>query len=539
MRGLFSLYSWHYPTVLVFMLQQTEYQPGPYLKWYWQTGDFSEVTRGQSLRRSTSVRLLLLFVWLGIALQILAGLGIIGLWFTDELYGGLAFGMALVVSYPVIWAHVLVLVAALRWLLKPKALGRAIVCRKLESQVRRLRQKHKFTVVAVAGSAGKTSTKLAVARVLQASRRVLWQEGNYNDRVTVPLVFFDQVQPNILNIFAWLRIFRQNERVIRQPYPYDVVVVELGTDGPGFIEEFAYIEPELAVVTAVAPEHMEYFRTLDAVAQEELGVLHFAQRALLNKDDISSQYLEGSTYPTYGLDNKNTYYATRHTTQGLHSQTVSFHLKKSDIKLDIPLLGEQGAKIALAAAGVAHMLGLSMKEIEKGLASISAFMGRMQILPGIKDSTLIDDTYNASPIAVKAALDVVYSGEASQRIAILGSMNELGDHSEEAHREVGEYCDPEKLDLVITVGREAQDFLAPAAKKRGCIVHTFLSPYEAGEFAHGELKDGAVVLAKGSQNGVFAEEALKALLADKADEAKLVRQSAHWMKVKHKQFGRN
>lgn len=538
MRGLFSLYSWRYPTVLVHMLQQAEYQPGLFLKRYWQTKNFFEVATGQDLQQAKKVRPLLWVLRIGMGLQILAGLWVLGSWFANTLPGGLAFGIALVASYPVVWAHILALLAALRWLFRPKALGRAIVCRKLESQVRRLRRKHQFAVVAVAGSAGKTSTKLAIARVLQASRRVLWQEGNYNDRVTVPLVFFDQVQPNIFNLLAWLRIFRQNERIIYQPYPYDVVVVELGTDGPGFIEEFAYIEPDLAVVTAVAPEHMEYFGSLDAVAQEELGVLHFTKRALLNKDDIPEQYLEGSTYPTYGLGAGNTYAAVRHDSKGLHGQAVTFHLKKAKVKVDIPLLGDQGAKIALAAAGAAHMLGLSVKEISQGLASISAFMGRMQILPGIKDSTLIDDTYNASPIAVKAALDVMYSGEAPQRIAILGSMNELGDHSEAAHREVGAYCDPKKLDMVVTVGHEAQNFLAPAAKERGCDVHAFLNPYEAGKFVCDHLKDGAVVLAKGSQNGVFAEEALKVLLADKTDQSKLVRQSAYWMKVKHKQFGK-
>lgn len=423
--------------------------------------------------------------------------------------------------------------------LHPKTLGRRLVCAVLESQVKKLRRHHRFTVVAVAGSAGKTSTKIAVARVLQATQRVRWQEGNYNDRVTVPLVFFDHVQPNILNIFAWLRIFWRNSRAIRRPYPFDVVVVELGTDGPGFIKEFAYIQPDLAIVTAVAPEHMEYFATLEAVAAEELGVLQYAKQTLLNKDDIAAEFLPDEPYPTYGLQKDVTYRAERHGAKGLRGQIVTFHLSaKQSIKLDIPLLGEQGAKIALAAAGAAYLLGLPPKKVEQGLRSISAFMGRMQILDGIHGSTIIDDTYNASPIAVKAALDVLYGGEAPQRIAVLGGMNELGAHSEQAHKEVGAYCDPEKLDFVVTIGRDAQEFLAPAARKQGCDVHSFLSPYEAGRFVRDHLKEGAVILAKGSQNGVFAEEALKVLLANKKDEAKLVRQSAHWMGVKVRQFSK-
>jgi len=162
----------------------------------------------------------------------------------------------------------------------------------------------------------------------------------------------------------------------------------------------------------------------------------------------------------------------------------------------------------------------------------------MQILRGVENSIIIDDTYNASPVAVKAALDVLYGTTAPQRIAILGSMNELGGYSRQAHEEVGEYCDPKKLDLVITIGKDAEKHLAPAAKKRGCTVESVMSPYEAGERARNALKSSAVVLAKGSQNGVFAEEALKSLLSDPNDEGRLVRQSKYWLGVKSKQFKR-
>jgi UDP-N-acetylmuramoyl-tripeptide--D-alanyl-D-alanine ligase len=157
-------------------------------------------------------------------------------------------------------------------------------------------------------------------------------------------------------------------------------------------------------------------------------------------------------------------------------------------------------------------------------------------LPGIKNSTLIDDTYNASPVAAKAALDVLYAGQAPQRIAILGSMNELGGYSPEAHREVGDYCDPSKLNLVVTIGKDANQYLAPAAAVRGCQVATFINPYKAGNYVGEQLQEGAVVLAKGSQNRVFAEEALKVLLANAGDADKLVRQSPYWRSVKAKQF---
>jgi UDP-N-acetylmuramoyl-tripeptide--D-alanyl-D-alanine ligase len=182
------------------------------------------------------------------------------------------------------------------------------------------------------------------------------------------------------------------------------------------------------------------------------------------------------------------------------------------------------------------MAGLSNNDIAEGLKRIEPFAGRMQILDGIRDSVLIDNTYNASPPAVKAALDVLYGVQAPQRIAILGRMNQMGDYSPEAHREVGAYCDVKKLDLVVTIGSDAEKYLAPSARKRGCEVKSFSSPYRAGEFVKNQLKENCVVLVEGSQDGVYAEEALKVLLKNPEDQTRLVRQSTYWMKIKHKQF---
>lgn len=419
--------------------------------------------------------------------------------------------------------------------MSPKKLGRAFVCYVLEKQVKQLRKKNNFKLVAVAGSVGKTSTKLAVARTLEKSLRVQYQEGNYNDRVTVPLVLFGENEPNILNPFAWWGIFRRNAKKLKQPYPYDVAVVELGPDGPGQMKYFSYLKPDLSIVTAVAPEHMEFFGDLATVAKEELSVVGYSKETLLNVDDISKGYLPIVPYSSYGANAE--YSITAHTPNGLAGQHISVHLPDvQTLEADIVLLGEQGAKVVLAAVAVAHKLGLTLGQIKTGVVSLTPFAGRMQVLDGIKKSKLIDDTYNASPLAMKAALDVLYSVEAPQRVAILGSMNEMGEESHEMHKEIGEYCDPGKLALVVTVGKEAGEFLAPAALAKGCLVKTFVSPYDAGEFVKSELKESAVVLGKGSQNGVFAEEALKQLLAKPEDSNKLVRQSAHWLQVKKRSF---
>jgi UDP-N-acetylmuramoyl-tripeptide--D-alanyl-D-alanine ligase len=420
--------------------------------------------------------------------------------------------------------------------MSPKKLGKKFICRLLERQVNELREKNAFTVVVVTGSVGKTSTKLAIAKTLEKTKRVMYQEGNYNDRVTVPLVLFGQEEPNIFNPFAWRRILRENAQKLTQAYPYDYVVLELGVDGPGQMKDFAYLKPELAVVTAVAPEHMEYFGDLAHVAREELAVLGFSLEGLLNTSDIATEYLPTSLYSSYGSENAD-YTVRISENNGLSGQHISFRLPDAQsLDVDTSFLGAQGAKVALAAVATAHKLGLSEEQIKAGIESVPQFAGRMQVLDGINGSKLIDDTYNASPVAVKAALDVLYEAKTTQRIAILGSMNEMGAGSAAMHKEMGEYCDPDKLDLVVTIGKEAGEHLAPAAAMRGCQVKTFLSPYEAGEFVKSQLKEGAIVLGKGSQNGVFAEEALKQLLKNPEDSKKLVRQSPYWLKIKEKQF---
>jgi UDP-N-acetylmuramoyl-tripeptide--D-alanyl-D-alanine ligase len=454
----------------------------------------------------------------------------------DTLAGWLI-GLAVILSAPLVWTHVL-FILALGWrVLSIKRYAKNWLCGVFEAQVKSLRKQNDFTIIAVAGSVGKTSTKLAIANLLQAAgQRVRFQEGNYNDRLTVPLVLFGQNQPGLYNILAWRKIWWRNHQMLSQAYPYDVVVVELGIDGPGQMDDFAYLRPELTVVTAVSEEHMAFFETLDVVAHEELKVFEFSKQLLVNTDDVAAEYLQRDSFESYGIDSGD-YRAELVGATSAEGQGLRLKLDGSQVSANVHLLGTQGAKAVVAAAAVGHLLGLEDDVVAAAASELQPFTGRMQLLDGIHHSTIIDDTYNASPRAVKAALDVLYAMEAPQRIAILGSMNEMGELSSALHEEVGAYCDPTKLDYVVTIGTDAKNYLAPVAKKAGCTVKSFSSPHKAGVFVAKELKPHAAVLAKGSQNGVFAEEALKPLLQNATDAGKLVRQSAYWLKVKQKQFG--
>lgn len=418
-----------------------------------------------------------------------------------------------------------------------KKLAKQSIANILGGYVKKLRQKHDFTVIAVVGSIGKTSTKFAIARVLGEEKRVLFQEGNYNDLVSVPLIFFGLPMPSITNPAAWYRTFAQIRAKLKKDYPYDVVVVELGTDGPGQIRAFGkYLKVDIAVISAITPEHMEYFPDMDAVAKEELSVQQFSDQLITNSDLADKKYTHslGSKLQTYGMNTGSDFQIKN---VQFKDKTATFelsHKKNPEIKLSMEAVSTAEIYSATAASAVAINLGLSTEKIKSGIAKLSPVSGRMQRLAGIKNSIIIDETYNASPVAVKAALDSLYAMDAPQKIVILGNMNELGHMSESAHLEVGAYCEPKQLDLVVTIGPDANKYLAEAAKGRGCAVASFNDPFSAGEFVKNRIKSGAVVLAKGSQNGVFAEEAVKLLLKNSADESKLVRQSPEWLKKKSK-----
>ncbi len=421
-----------------------------------------------------------------------------------------------------------------------KNFGKRVAVAFLGWQVRRLRAKHHVRTVGVVGGYGKTSTKTAIATVLAQHYRVRFQAGNYNDLVSVPLVFFGERLPSLFNPFAWLLLLLRNERQIRGSYPYDIIVLELGTDGPGQIAAFGqYVRLDLAVLTSIAFEHMEFFSGLPAVAHEELAVREFSDRLILNADLCGRSYWDNAQPQplTFGYDAQADYRLDDvHFARGAFAFKVHQH-NRSAFEARLPGVAKAQVYSACAAMVVAELLGVPRPEMKKGIAAIVPVSGRMEMLAGIRGSVILDETYNSSPSAVKAALDTLYGMRAPQKIALLGNMNELGKFSKQAHTELGKYCDPRKLDLVLTLGPDANKYLAPAAITHGCAVATFDTPYEAGAYLQTHIREHAAVLVKGSQNNVFAEEAVKLILADPEDAAKLVRQSDDWLRKKAQNFG--
>lgn len=421
---------------------------------------------------------------------------------------------------------------------------KSLIQSQLEASVKKYFSKHpEIKLVAVAGSVGKTSTKTAIATVLSKKFRVRMLEGNHNTHMSAPLGILGVDYPeNVRSIGQWLRVFLAVRKRISGPTDVDVIVQELGADRPGDMAHFGtYLRPAIGVITAVTPEHMEFFGSIETVAQEELELANFSELAIINRDDIDGRFanfLTNQNLDTYGTTAAAEFrievkdFDIAHGYQGWLVLSGFAETYPADIRV----VGEHSLRPISGAMAVASKLGMGPQDIVDGVEDVVPVPGRMNLLRGIEKSTLIDDTYNSSPASAEAALQTLYSLQAPQRIAVLGSMNELGDTSAKEHELLGHLCDPALLAWVVTVGSEAEKYLAPAAKARGCQVKSFTSAIDAGAFVRSVIDEEAAVLVKGSQGNIYLEEAVKMLLHSTSDDHQLVRQSPAWMERKTQFF---
>jgi UDP-N-acetylmuramoyl-tripeptide--D-alanyl-D-alanine ligase len=419
--------------------------------------------------------------------------------------------------------------------------------KKLERYVTTYLRRHpEIKLVIVVGSVGKTSTKVAIGTVLSEKFRVRLHEGNHNAELSAPLAILGIDYPeNLKSITSWLRIFKAARTRIRQPADIDVIVQEVGSDRIGQVPHFGtYATPNMAVVTAVSAEHMEFFKTLDAVAAEELSAANYSENALINRDNIEGKYaadLTNAHINTFGTTTAAEYHFTQEdftVEEGFKGIFETRGQLDATIGVTLKVAGEHSIRAAVAAGAVGLKLGMTSAEVKAGLQKIRAVSGRMNILRGVKQTILIDDTYNSSPLAAASAIQTLYSLSVPQRIAVLGSMNELGETSATEHTKIGKLCDPSELAHVITVGEDAKKYLAPAALSNGCHVVSCNTAIEAGALVNKILEPGAAILFKGSQGGVYLEEAVKIVLHATDDESQLVRQSSTWLQTKRNFFSK-
>ncbi len=343
------------------------------------------------------------------------------------------------------------------------------------------RRQFELRVVAITGSVGKTTTKELTAAVLRQRFRVLKSEQNYNNEIGLPLTLLQLAEE------------------------HQVAVLEMGTYGPGEITSLAAMaSPQVGIVTNVGPTHLERMGSLDRIAAakaELVRALPANGLAILNGDDpLVAAMAAQSAAPvmTYGLAAENDLWADEIASAGLEGIRFTFHYQDEVIPVRIPLLGQHSVHTALRSAAVGLSYGLDWGEIAAGLQDTTAQL-RLVAVPGIGGSTIIDDTYNASPASVLAALNLLAELD-GRHIAVLGDMLELGDYEEKGHRLVGARA-AAVTQLLVAVGQRAR-WIAEEAMAQGMPedrVVLLNAAMEASEFLRERLRPGDVLLVKGSR----------------------------------------
>ena len=420
-----------------------------------------------------------------------------------------------------------------------KNLAKQVIISRLNSKLRKLLSTYDITIVTVTGSIGKTTTKQAIGQVLESTRKVRYSQDSYNTDIGIPLSIFGQKVPSKLwDPRSWKKIFNDID-IELDDYKYDTVVLEMADDELKMMRKVLHmVQPDIGVVSAIAPVHMENLKDIKTVLHDNWVIASAAKKIVYNAD---SELLRKKAYKNdtigFGITHGHVRF-NKITRAKNHTLKAELRIGKHKRIVHTKMIGEQNLYSLLAAATVAHQLDIPFGAICFELSLVSPVAGRMNLLPAVNGAKIIDDSYNSSPDAAKAALSTLKSF-GGQKIAILGSMNELGDHTDSGHQEVGEQA-AKVADMLITVGENAGAILAPAAQRAGLDadkIKVFKTPYEAGHYVKNIIKKGDTVLVKGSQAGVFTEEAARILLDPRKNpNDNLVRQSKVWKKRKKKSF---
>lgn len=408
-------------------------------------------------------------------------------------------------------------------------------------------KKYKPEVIGITGSMGKTSTKEAIFAVLSSKFRARQNLKNYNNELGLPLSILG-TESGRKSILKWLGVIFHGIKLILfrdADYP-QILVLEMGADHPGDIKYLTELAPcKIGVVTGIGPAHLEFFESIEKIVKEKrIIVSHLRPEgfAVLNHDDEKVYEMREKTRAkvlTYGFDQEAEVRAQEEGMigEGMEIKGMNFKLSYtgSVVPIFLPgVLGRQHIYAALAGAAIGIIHGMNLVEVAESLKRYAAPKGRMNLISGIKNTLIIDDTYNASPIPVEAALDVLRSiklpAEDDKKFAVLGDMLELGSFSEEGHKQVGRAAAKSNVDYLVTVGERSRD-IARAALLAGMSedrVSNFSTPEEAGLFVQGKMKQGDLVLIKGSQ-GMRMEKVVKELMAEPLQACELlVRQDASW-----------
>lgn len=367
--------------------------------------------------------------------------------------------------------------------------------RALKDIARFYRQNLTLTVVGITGSVGKTSTKEFVASVLAEKYKVLKTEGNFNNEVGLPLT------------------------VLKIRDEHEAAVLEMGISDFGEMHRLSEIaRPDICVLTNIGQCHLENLKSREGILKAKSEIFDFMSEngaVCLNGDDDMLRTIEmvnGRKPLAFGRSEENAVYADGIENRGLFGSRADIHIGGKIIHAEIPLPGEHMIYNALAAVAAGSFMGLTEEEMARGIAAVKPVGGRSHIMC-LKDKTVIDDCYNANPVSMCSALDLL-STALTRKVAVLGDMFELGEKEKEMHRKVGAYAAKLGIDVIICIGRLAGEMYDGACRMAeemanagtggaGKSICYFSGKDEFMEKWKDMIKEGDTVLVKASHGMAF------------------------------------
>jgi UDP-N-acetylmuramoyl-tripeptide--D-alanyl-D-alanine ligase len=425
-----------YPKTIVYMLQTTEYQPAAYLRWYWRTQNFNKVMVRRTLNETKAARQLLLGLYVGITIQLLLGILLIYLWHWHNIAGGLIFGIAVIVSYPIVWAHLITvpLISARIIIVRPKEKAKILASG-------RVFKKHKGIKIAIAGSYGKTSMKELLLSVLSEGKNVAATPAN-------------------MNVASSHALFAES-----LSGKEDILLIEYGEGGPGDVKRFAQItHPTHGVITGLAPAHLDHYKSVEAAGEDIFSLAKYLnnKNVYVNSESAST---ESFIRPEFKLYNQTGVLGWVVSDIKISLKGTTFNLSKGNKKISIKssLLGRhQVGPIALSVV-LAEQFGMSNEQIISGVAAAKPFEHRMQAY-GLSGGWVIDDTYNGNIEGIRAGTQLLSDLTAKRKIYVTPGLVDQGKENKAVHLELGRLIAGAEPDVVVLMKNSVTAFIVEGLK---------------------------------------------------------------------------
>lgn len=372
-------------------------------------------------------------------------------------------------------------------------------------------KKYNPKIIGITGSVGKTSTKNAVFLLLNNFYKTKSSVGNLNTEFGLPLVFIGIDKGGENSFIEWFKIIIKGIKIIlfkEINYP-EIIIAEMGADKPGDISYLTQLaKPNIGLITYIgeAPSHLEFYKNIDQLINEKskiIQVLNNNDFGILNIDDPKINKLKDkflSKIFTFGFDkNADVQISDFEYNNG---SVFNITFKKEIIKINLKYcLGKPFAYSVAAAVCCGLAIGIKLREMINSFDNLKPAPGRMNMLAGIKEFFVIDDTYNASPASVKSALEVLNQLSANRKISVLGDMKELGEISKKEHLEIGRLASTISS-LIFIVGEQAK-YIKQGAINNGfdkSKIYHFENSNEASIAVENIVKSGDLILIKGSRS---------------------------------------